>query len=216
MQSNPKLKKEDLIGLCMDFFEAGGETVGSTLSWVFLYFALYPETQEKCFKEIEDVLGSTVPGLDDRTKLPYTEATIMEIQRLSCVAPGGLEHKAMHNTKLQGYDIPEGTMLFYNIFKFHHDPDVWEDPEIFRPERFLSEDGAKVVKKEQFIPFGFGKRVCMGESLAKAELLIFTVMLLQRLKISAPKDRKRPDPQDSEAGITRAPKSFYVHVDIRT
>jgi cytochrome P450 len=67
-----------------------------------------------------------------------------------------------------------GTMFTYNIHKFHMDPDHWESPEVFNPDRFLQND-----TNEQFIPFGFGKRMCMGESLAKSELFIFAVLLLQ-------------------------------------
>ena len=73
------------------------------------------------------------------------------------------------------------TLVFYNIHKFHTDPEYWGDPEVFRPERFLhTQDGKmKLVKHDRFLPFGFGKRICMGESLAKAELFIFTVLLIQ-------------------------------------
>ena len=57
MESNPALNDHDLVGICMDFFEAGGETVGSTLAWVLMYLALYPDIQEKCFAEIYGALG---------------------------------------------------------------------------------------------------------------------------------------------------------------
>jgi cytochrome P450 len=57
MASNKSMTKEDLIGICMDFFEAGGETVSTTLSWFFLYMSLNPECQEKCYTEISEVLG---------------------------------------------------------------------------------------------------------------------------------------------------------------
>ena len=72
-----------------------------------------------------------------------------------------------------------GTLFFYNIHKFHTDPEHWNEPELFDPTRFLNEDGTKVIKPERFVPFGFGKRMCMGEALAKAELLILTTTLIQ-------------------------------------
>lgn len=86
---------------------------------------------------------------------------------------------------------------------------------MFRPERFLAKDGRTLLKKEQFIPFGFGKRVCMGESLAKAELLIFTVIMLQTIEIRMPKAGKRPDPNDNFAGITRSPNPYFVSIEAR-
>ena len=57
MEKNPNFTSHDLVGICMDFFEAGGETVGSTLAWVLMYLALYPDIQEKCFEEINNALG---------------------------------------------------------------------------------------------------------------------------------------------------------------
>lgn len=81
-----------------------------------------------------------------------------------------------------------GTTVNYSIYKFHTDPDYWGDPEVFRPERFLNTDGkkVKVVRPERFVPFGFGKRVCIGELLAKAELFIFTVLLIQVRRLRLP------------------------------
>eukprot|EP00094_Tigriopus_californicus_P013115 TCALIF_12682-PA protein Name:"Similar to Cyp303a1 Probable cytochrome P450 303a1 (Drosophila melanogaster)" AED:0.09 eAED:0.09 QI:108/0.85/0.87/1/0.85/0.75/8/29/490 len=217
-EGNDLFTKEDLIGICMDFFEAGGETVGSTLSWVFLYMSLNPEVQEKCRKEILQSLGwckSCVrePTMDYRGSVPYTEATIMEIQRCSSVAPSGLEHKALEDTELDGYTIKKDTLLFYNINAFFMDRDYWGDPEEFRPERFLNDDGSKTLKIERFIPFGFGKRVCMGESLAKAELFIFTIMILQNLRIKISANHAKPDPGQYEAGITRSPLPFHVTLE---
>jgi methyl farnesoate epoxidase/farnesoate epoxidase len=58
------------------------------------------------------------------------------------------------------------------------DPEYWGDPEAFRPERFLDPATGSLIRKERFVPFGFGKRVCMGESLAKSELFLFTSILV--------------------------------------
>ena len=134
----------------------------------------------------------------------------MEIQRLSCVAPGALPHIAKDESYLAGYKIPIRTLIMYNIYKFHMDPDYWEDPEVFNPGRFL--DGKK---KEQFVPYGMGKRVCMGESLAKNELFIFFTLILQNLKIGLPIGHERLDPKRADAGIVRVPKPFHVHVSAR-
>ena len=108
-----------------------------------------------------------------------------------------------------------GTVFFYSIYSFHHDPKYWGDPEVFRPERFLSSDGNSILKKDQFIPFGFGKRVCMGESLARAELFIFYTMIIQSLKICLPKKQKNPDPEHYHAGVTKTPSPFFVRIESR-
>ena len=153
--------------------------------------------------------GGGVPTLGDRSKLPYCDATIMEIQRLACVAPGSIPHVANEDGYLAGYKIPKGTILLYNIYKFHMDRDYWKDPETFNPDRFL--DG----KKEQFIPYGMGKRVCMGESLARNELFIFSSLILQNFKIELPTCHEKPDPQKDDLGVTRVPKPFYVKISLR-
>ena len=106
-------------------------------------------------------------------------------------------------------------MFYYSIYSFHHDAKYWDDPEVFRPERFLSADGKTTLKKDQFIPFGFGKRVCMGESLARTELYIFSVMIIQALKISQPRRQRKPDPGLYHAGVTKTPNPFHVHIELR-
>ena len=150
------------------------------------------------------------PTLDDRALLPYCEATVMEIQRLSCVAPASLPHMAKEDGKIDGYKIPKGGFMAFNITAFHLDPDFWEEPEMFNPDRFL--DGKN---REQFVPYGMGKRICMGESLARAELFIFSALVLQNFKIDLPVGHERPDPETDLAGVTRAPMPFYVNLSIR-
>lgn len=101
--------ENELIGVCLDFFEAGGETVGTTLLWVLLFLAAYPEEQRKCQDEIDSAVGkSRNVALSDKPDLPQCEAFINEVQRMSCVAPAGLEHRASEDTNIYGYFIPQG------------------------------------------------------------------------------------------------------------
>ena len=98
------------------------------------------------------------------------------------------------------------------------DPEYWGDPQTFRPSRFLKKDlndQWKIEKKERFIPFGFGKRVCMGENLAKAELWLFATAILQRFTVKKPEDHPIPDPKNDIAGLTRSPQPFYVQFESR-
>lgn len=98
--------------------------------------------------------------------LPYLEAAIRETMRIETLAPLSLIHKAMKNTTLGGYNIPANTPILTNLAAMHHDPDLWGDPEIFRPERFLKEDGQ--LGKDITLPFGFGK--LQNSSINSAEL----------------------------------------------
>ena len=89
------------------------------------------------------------------------------------------------------------------------DPEVFSLPESFHPERFIDENG-KMRKFEQFSPFGIGKRICMGESLAKNELFLFFVRMLQRISFQETKNKL--DPENAIMGVTRFPKPFEVKV----
>ena len=99
---------------------------------------------------------------------------MLECMRLYPVAPLGVPHESMAGFKLAGYDIPKGTTLVSNQMGILHAPKHWENPLEFKPERFLSPDGSKVQQRNaSWIPFSLGNRVCIGESLAKLELVSF-------------------------------------------
>ena len=213
--TDPNFDREQLVMLCVDLFQAGAETSSTTLVWAVLFMALHPKVQEKCQEEIEELLGQRLPLKEDMTKLNYVNATIMEIQRLSCIAPLPLPHRNTEDLHLEGgFVIPKNSPIFYNTKKFMHDPDVFQDPGAFKPERFLDSKGG-IRKYEQFVPFGIGKRICMGDSLAKQELFIFFAMLLQRITIGVVKHRGAPDKDDYTMGITTMPKPFYVSMHKR-
>merc|ERR1712156_1002237 len=132
----------------------------------------YPKVQEKIHKEIDDVLDGNEPSLEDRVRLPYTDACIMEIQRLGSIAPMAVPHRTLKDVQINGYTIPQNTLVFSILYYILRDPDYWSEPNVFKPERFLTPDGSQVIKEERFIPFGIGKRYCLGETLARADLFI--------------------------------------------
>ena len=195
--------------MCLDFFQAGAETSSTTLLWAVMFMVLNPEVQEKCFQEIHNVLGQRLPSINDTSLMTYTMATLMEIQRVAIVAESSIAHRVVRDTQAEGFKLKEGTIVVANIKKFLTDPNEFESPKLFKPERFISNDG-QILKKELFVPFGIGKRICMGESLAKNELFIFFIRLLQRLKFSM--TDPKPNPDNYTSGITRIPKPFFVKV----
>ena len=134
----------------------------------------------------------------------------MEMQRLGNVGPHSIPTVVKEDVYVDGYKLPKGCYVAYNFTGFHTDPDYWTDPKVFRPERFL--DGKE---KEQFVPFGMGKRRCMGEIMGRMELFLFSVLLLQHFKIEAPVEHKRPDPEEDVTGVTRRPSPFYVKLSVR-
>ncbi|CAG7828491.1 unnamed protein product, partial [Allacma fusca] len=147
------------------------------------YLSIFQEKQKKLREEIDRVLGAKLPTEDYRPNLPYTEATIMETMRFSSMLPLGLLHRTTSNVVIGGHYIPKNTLVVGNLHAVHHDQKTWGDPNYFRPERFLSSDETSLVKHEAFLPFSIGKRVCIGETLAKTELYLFITSIFQKFEV---------------------------------
>ena len=206
---------EALIVTTMDLFGAGSETTATTLSWAVLYMILYPDIQAKIHAEIDEVIGDKEPSMEDKPNLPYTEASIMEIQRLGSIAGQAVPHRALKDVEIQGHKIPKNTFVFSILYHMMRDPDYWDSPNTFKPERFLNETHTQVIKEERLVPFGIGKRLCLGETLAKAELFIIITRLLQ--KFTFEKSPEHPVPTDQPVfGFILAPKPFHAVATPRT
>jgi len=133
---DPEFNLEQLVMIGHDLMSAGSETVATTMNWVILFLALYPEVQEKCYQEIL-ALGIQLDGsLTLTDKLNYCKATIAEVQRVSEVAVSSVQHRVIREVTLPtGHVIPEGTIAMTNIKKFLSDPKLWDRPELFLPQR---------------------------------------------------------------------------------
>eukprot|EP00092_Neocalanus_flemingeri_P004804 GFUD01005172.1.p1 GENE.GFUD01005172.1~~GFUD01005172.1.p1 ORF type:complete len:484 (+),score=104.63 GFUD01005172.1:98-1549(+) len=201
--------KKDLAISMMDFLHAGTETSATTMKWIVLYLTTYQDVQDKCREEILTVLGTSICTVADMMQLPYVQATVSEVQRHARPVPLSLNHKTLAGTEVEGFTIPAGSVFFANLAFIMMDPKHFPQPELFKPERFLGPDG-KYEKNERMIPFGTGKRYCIGELLARNELFLFTVNLVQKLIFLPPKNNRTPDPANYHSGITNVPDDFYV------
>ena len=196
----------NLLASISDLFVAGMETTSKQLEWIIYYMSKYPEIQQKVQDEIDNVVGNTgQTSLAHRATLNYTEAVIQEVLRKASIAPLGLLHATAEDYELNGHIIPQGTIVIGNIYASHHNPQVWGDPEKFRPERLI-DSGGRLKKIEDFIPFGIGKRNCIGEVLARHQLFLYTVGILQKFTVSA----AGPLPGEDGCGVTVAPDPFDV------
>ncbi|KAJ8262230.1 hypothetical protein GJAV_G00164080 [Gymnothorax javanicus] len=192
-------------------FGAGVETTTTTLIWVLAFLLHNPEVQEKIHQELDEQIGrDRTPTLADRGRLPYMESTLSEVMRIRPVTPVLVPHVARQNTSIGGHHIPKGTRVVVNMWSIHHDPRLWEEPEKFMPERFLDNEGQR-ISPPYFMPFGAGPRVCLGESLAKLELFLFTSWLLQRFVFTLPPGAPLPDLQ-GRFGVVLQPLRFTVSV----
>ncbi|XP_061593792.1 cytochrome P450 2J2-like isoform X2 [Cololabis saira] len=201
----------DINNLCyctLDLFGAGTETTTTTLNWGMLYMIYYPDIQERVQAEIDAVIGSSrQPSVSDRENLPYTNAVIHEIQRMGNILPLNVAHMTSKDTTLDGYLVPKGTMVLPTLDSVLHDESMWETPHTFNPQHFLDQDG-KFRKREAFLPFSAGKRVCLGEQLARMELFLFFTALLQRFSFSPPAG-EQPS-LEFKLGGTHCPKPYRL------
>lgn len=175
------------------------------------------EIQKRVRQEIHEKLGrEKPPRAADRKELKYTEAVLLEIQRFATVVPNSVTHRVMKDTTLFGFDIPENTLILTNIYAVHHDPKLWADPNHFNPDanftRHNESAGFDIINTENLIPFGVGRRSCLGESLAHQELWVFFVGLMQQFEVVFDSSHPFPSPQAvSRNGVIRTPFPFRVH-----
>ncbi|XP_023932709.1 cytochrome P450 2K1-like [Lingula anatina] len=169
----------DLLPSLLTLYFTGSDTVSLTLSWGMLFLLHHPAVCKRIQDELDREVGkSRRPTLVDRQNLPYTNAALMEVQRLNFIAPISGPHKALRTVNFRGYTIPEGTTVFANQWSIMMDEEKWPNPQQFDPSRFLDEFG-NVKKNVAWIPFSVGKRSCPGEVLARQEIFLVLTALLQ-------------------------------------
>ncbi|KAM3834583.1 cytochrome P450 2J2-like [Vipera latastei] len=187
---NSTYNEDNLVQCIFDFFGAGTETTFTTLMWALLLLTNHPDIQEKARKEIEEAFSSLASiSYQDQKKLPYTNAVIHEMQRFKSVLLLGVPRQSTKDVMMKGYHIPKGTMILPDLRSVLLDPEQWETPEEFNPNHFLDKDG-KFIKREEFLPFGIGERICLGEQLARIEIFTFVTSLLRAFSFRLPEGVK--------------------------
>ncbi|KAK6474146.1 cytochrome P450 2K1-like [Huso huso] len=203
--------EDNMAVTAVDLFAAGTETTSTTLRWGLLLMMKYPHIQDKVQEEIESVIGrERPPQAEDRKSMPYMDAVLHEIQRVGNVLPMNLLHEATGDTTFRGYRIPKGTPVIPLLSSVLSDKTQWETPHQFNPNHFLDAQG-KFVKRDAFMPFSAGRRVCLGETLAKMELFLFFTMLLQKFHFRPPQEVS-PEQLDLTPipGLTSGPQPFQL------
>uniref|UniRef100_A0A8C9FTM0 Uncharacterized protein n=1 Tax=Pavo cristatus TaxID=9049 RepID=A0A8C9FTM0_PAVCR len=155
-------------------------------------------------EELDRVVGpERLPSLRDRPALPYTDAVIHEVQRHQDLIPLGFVRTVTRDTPFRGYLIPRVTIypLLSSALK---DPHHFPDPERFDPQHFLDSEG-KLRRCDAFLPFSAGRRMCLGEPLARTQLFVFTAALLRRFRLRPPPGEEPPPLRPDIGGITNIP-----------
>ncbi|XP_048738009.2 cytochrome P450 2C28-like [Ostrea edulis] len=210
-ESNPHttFDVEQVMKVVMDLFVAGTETTSTALRWFAVFMIRNPEVQEKIRKEINDVIGdSRYPSMNDKPNLPYTEAVLHEVLRIGCIVPLSIPHGLKENLKYKDFIIPKDAILIPNLHSILFDSEMFENPKDFQPERFLDVDG-KLKNVDKVLVFSLGRRVCLGESLARMELFLFATTLIQRFQI-LPADPAHLPSLEGNLGVTYYPMEFSL------
>ena len=203
------LLSDDYFVSCMeDMFVAGYETTSTVLRWIMSFLAQHPQYQMDMQNQMAEAVGDRRPSLNDRPNLPLVQAAILEALRLGNVVPLAVPHVAVSETILCGYRVPKDTIVFADIESVHLDPKCWEDPTLFNPYRYIDADGELMTNQGNFYPFGAGRRVCAGESLAKIELFLFVALLVHNFTFIAGEGH----PPKAKASITQFPTSYTIRV----
>ncbi|XP_013389733.1 cytochrome P450 2D17-like isoform X2 [Lingula anatina] len=197
---------DDVKGNCQTLYASGSERVAAVLTWGMLFLLSYPDVCNKLQSELDEVVGkSRRPTLDDRPNLPFTCATLMEIQRCNNTSPFSVPHKATQDIRVHGYLIPKGTQLMANYWSIFMNETVWPNPYDFQPMRFIDDRG-NVKKVEGFIPFSLGKRSCPGESLARPEMFLILTTLVHAFTFHVPDGEVLPAPVGITGAVYMSPK----------
>ncbi len=219
-QVNPTLKSlhpDDAKTVAALINFAGGSTTAIAFYEVIKALLHYPEIQNKAHREITKVLSKNQQvTLQDRSSLPYICAIIKEAERFFTVAPLGLPHRSVVDTKILGFPIPKNTRIVTSLWSVHHDESFWGDPYNFRPERFLDEEGAMLPADHEnvrhVLGFGAGPRYCPGEALASTRLFLWSVELIRLFHILPPDFQELGccDPRDAIFGAPTRISNFSV------
>ncbi|XP_018606053.2 cytochrome P450 2C20-like [Scleropages formosus] len=201
---------KNMVATVLGLFIAGTETTSTTLKYALMMLIKHPNIQEKVQLEIDEVIGrDRCPVMEDRKSLPFTDAVIYEVQRYLDIAPMNVPHYATSDIVFKGYIIPKGTYIFPMLHSVLRDETQWESPWTFNPGNFLDHNG-NFKKNPAFIPFSAGKRACVGESLAKMELFLFLVSLLQHFTFSCPGGPESLDPTPEYSSFGKIVRNYEL------
>ncbi|XP_035298968.1 cytochrome P450 2C50 isoform X3 [Cricetulus griseus] len=205
-----KYTLENLTVMVNDLFGAGTETTGSTMKYALLLLMKYPHVTAKVQEEIDRVVGrERSPCMQDRNHMPYTNATIHEVQRFIDLVPNSVPHAVTCDVKFRNYLIPKGTTVIASLSSVLHDSKEFPNPETFDPGHFLDGNG-NFKKSDYFMPFSTGKRVCAGEGLAKMELFLFLTTILQKFKLKSLVPPKDVNITSVVNGISLVPPHYQI------
>ncbi|KAG6828377.1 hypothetical protein H0H92_008173 [Tricholoma furcatifolium] len=216
-QETLQLSDDETAYLAGALFGAGSDTTASAISVAVLAAACYPEAAKKVQEEIDAVVGRGRPPCPsdyENNQMPQLHAFVLESFRWRPVTAGGFAHKATKDIIYKNYVIPAGASVIGNVWAVGRDPQYFPDPEAFNPQRWIREDGTLREELKSY-PFGFGRRVCPGQYIATASVLLNTALIQWAFTVH--KDPKHPiDEYAFTESANAHPERFWVRFEPRT
>ncbi|KAK7677693.1 hypothetical protein QCA50_019384 [Cerrena zonata] len=207
--------------------EAGSLTITAFMQTFVFCLVHHPQVQREAQKEIDELVGTDrLPNLDDFERLPYVQAVVNETNRFFPPVPLGAPHMSTADEMVEGYLVPKGSTIFMNYYGIYRDPDLFDEPELFNPSRFLSSEfgtkpGADDTGFRHDLHFGSGRRICPGIYFANTSIKMSVLNLLWAFNFESTENRQR-DPQcpirfdDFAPGLATGPKPFSCTLNVRS
>eukprot|EP01099_Mayorella_cantabrigiensis_P008808 TRINITY_DN863_c0_g1_i3.p1 TRINITY_DN863_c0_g1~~TRINITY_DN863_c0_g1_i3.p1 ORF type:complete len:371 (+),score=82.63 TRINITY_DN863_c0_g1_i3:382-1494(+) len=221
-ESKTYLTDEEIIHNVFLFFQAGTNTTGGVLTWVCHHLVCYPEIYEKVQKEIDEVIPSDLSklSLQDVSRLTYLNMVINETLRYTPPLWRTPPKHLVTDTQIGEWECEKDVAFYLHIYQIHHSPDLWPNPEKFDPERWASEKPSlgltsndddvelspeqrekKIIETYKFVPFGAGRRVCIGKYFSMLEMRIVLSILLRTYKLKIPEKDISSFPKGLRIGL---------------
>ncbi|KAG9348367.1 hypothetical protein JZ751_002102 [Albula glossodonta] len=206
---------DNMVATVLNLFFAGTETTSTTIRFALTLLIKYPHIQ---------VIGrERCPNMEDRKSLPFTDAVIHEVQRVLDIVPLSLPRYATKNISFKGYTIPkvltsdtlpltsdhQDTVIIPLLHSVLRDDKQWKSPWSFNPDHFLDQND-NFKKSPAFMVFSAGKRSCVGESLARMELFLFLVTLLQHFTFTCPGGPDSLDISPELSSFANLPRKYQL------
>ncbi|MGH9781478.1 MAG: cytochrome P450, partial [Candidatus Acidiferrales bacterium] len=174
---NSKQLRDEVMTLLL----AGHETTATTLAWTFYLLAQNPAAESRLLAEFQSSISGRAPAFEDLPKLRFTEAIVRESLRLYPPA-WAMGRQAIEDCTIGGYHVPRNTTIYMSQWVVHRDSRYFDEPDEFRPERWM-DSLQKMLPKFAYFPFGGGPRVCIGASFAMMEATLLLAAIASRFRI---------------------------------
>ncbi|XP_042041154.1 cytochrome P450 71AU50-like [Salvia splendens] len=186
--------RRNIKAIMMDLLIGSMDTAAASVEWILSELLRNPTVMKKVQKELEQVVGlKRMVEESDLDQLEYLDMVVKETFRLHPVGPLLIPHYSREDSKVNGYDIPKGSRILINTYAIGRDPNVWSDPEMFIPERFIGSDIDVKGQHFQLLPFGSGRRSCPGMQLGLIQVRLIVSHLVHCFDWQLPNDMSPTD-----------------------